>query len=667
MCGITGVLSPSQRQVIVPMTDAITHRGPDACGYYRDEHVALGNRRLSIIDLTTGDQPIANEAGNLQLVCNGEIYNNPELRRQLSSRHQFRTRTDIEVILHLYEDYGTDCVKHLRGMFAFAIWDKDDRTLFLARDHMGQKPLFYCQTGEHFLFASEVKAILASGLVAPEIDLEGLWHYVSMRFMPDRYSLFKRIQKLPAGTSLYWQRGAIKLERYWDLRFIEKSPRPEHEIVDELDALLFDTVRMHLLSDVRVGTFLSGGIDSSLISAMTAKASNEVVPAFSIGVKEESFDELPYARQVVARYGMEAHERVVEADLIRLIPSMVHHMDEPADPFGAGVYLVSGVAREAVKVALTGDGGDESFAGYDRFAGQRLLDYYCLLPEWFRRTIVQKIVERSPDSFAYKSAAQKARWLNELSLYGREERYAHSMSFLRFTQDTKQKLFTDQAKVQIEDYDSTQKILTFFQSDNVDDLVDRMLYTDLMTRMPDHLLVTVDRMSMAHSLEARSPLVDYKVVEYAATIPGSIKLRRGKLKYILKKVAARYLPTELIERKKQGFGFPLARWMRTDLRQFMTGLFDQSRFVELGIFDRQYLQGLIEQHVAGRVDHNYRLWLLINLEIWYRLNFEGRSVEAMRGDIDRLMGRADPVAASVLKEHDPMGGRPVRRAAAGRP
>ena len=397
MCGITGIVSPSQRQVIVPMTDAIAHRGPDACGYYRDEHVALGNRRLSIIDLTTGDQPIANEAGNLQLVCNGEIYNSPELRRQLAPRHQFRTRTDIEVILHLFEDYGTECVKHLRGMFAFAIWNRDDRTLFLARDHMGQKPLFYCEIGEHFLFASEIKAILASGLAAPEIDLEGLWHYVSMRFMPDRYSLFKGIQKLPAGTSLCWQRGAIKLERYWDLRFTQKSRRSEHEIVDELDALLFDTVRMHLLSDVRVGAFLSGGINSSLISAMTAKASSEVIPAFSIGVKDEGFDELPYARQVVARYGMEAHERVVQADLIRLIPSMIHHMDEPADPFGAGVYLVSGVAREVVKVALTGDGGDESFAGYDRFAGQRLLDYYCLLPEWFRRTIVQKLVERSPE------------------------------------------------------------------------------------------------------------------------------------------------------------------------------------------------------------------------------------------------------------------------------
>jgi asparagine synthase (glutamine-hydrolysing) len=666
MCGITGIISPSHRRVIVPMTDAIAHRGPDACGYYRDEHVALGNRRLSIIDLTTGNQPIANEAGNLQLVCNGEIYNSPELRRQLSSRHQFRTMTDIEVILHLYEDLGTECVKHLRGMFAFAIWDRDNRTLFLARDHMGQKPLFFCDTGEHFLFGSEVKAILASGLVKPEIDLEGLWHYVSMRFMPDRYSLFKGIQKLPAGTSLYWQRGTFQLERYWDLRFTEKTHRSEREIVDELDALLADTVRMHLLSDVRVGAFLSGGIDSSLVSAMMAKASDEPVPAFSIGVREQGFDELPYARQVVARYGMEAHERVVQADLIRLIPSMVHHMDEPADPFGAGVYLVSGVAREVVKVTLTGDGGDESFAGYDRFAGQRLLDYYCLLPIWFRRSLVQRLVERMPDSFDYKSAAQKARWLNELSLYGREERYAHSMSFLRFTQEAKQQLFKNEAKNQVEDYDSTQKILTFFQSQNVDELIDRMLYTDLMTRMPDHLLVTVDRMSMAHSLEARSPFVDYKVVEYAAGIPGHVKLRRGQLKYILKKVAARYLPLELIERKKQGFGFPLALWMRTGLRQFIENLFAESRFVELGIFDRGYINRLVEQHIAGRIDHNYRLWLLINLEIWYRLNFEGRSVQALRADIERLMGAAG-VHASALTGGDGAGGRPAKHAAAMRP
>lgn len=639
MCGITGILSPSNRHVIVPMTDAIVHRGPDSCGYYRDEHISLGNRRLSIIDLTTGDQPIANESGQVQLVCNGEIYNSPELRRQLSAAgHQFKTMTDIEVIVHLYEDYGTNCVRHLRGMFAFALWDKNRQILLLARDHMGQKPLFFVNNGQDFLFGSEVKAILASGLVAPAIDLEGLWHYVSMRFMPDRYSLFKGIKKLPAGTVLTWEHGVVRLEKYWDLRFTDKVRASEREVEDELDRLLSETVRMHLLSDVRVGAFLSGGIDSSMVSAMMATASPEPVPVFSIGVKEQGFNELPYARQVAARYGMEAHERVVEADLIRLVPAMVYHMDEPADPFGVGVYLVSRAARDVVKVVLTGDGGDESFAGYDRFAGQRLLDYYALLPQWFRRLVVQKIVERIPDSFGYKSLAQKARWLNELSLFGRDRRYAESMSFLRFTQTAKEQLFTPAARGQIEDYDSTQKILDFFGSANVEDLVDRMLYTDLMTRMPDHLLVTVDRMSMAHSLETRSPLVDYKVVEYAASIPGDLKLKGGQLKYLLKKVAARYLPPELIKRKKQGFGFPLAHWMRTDLREFIENLFAESRFVELGIFNRTYVERLIEQHGSGRVDHNYRLWLLINLEVWYRLNFEGSTVDAMRVVIERLMG-----------------------------
>ena len=540
--------------------------------------------------------------------------------------------------MHLYEDLGPECVKQLRGMFAFALWDSRRGTLFLARDHLGQKSLFFHVNENEFLFASEVKAILASGLVERRIDLEGLWHYVSMRFPPDRYSLFRGIEKLPAASWMLWENGKVRIEKYWHLTFRDKLRGSETEIFDELDRLLRDTVEMHLLSDVRVGAFLSGGIDSSLVAALMAGVSADPVPTFSIGVKEQGFDELPYARQVAARYGMEAHERVVQADLIRLIPSMVHHMDEPADPFGAGVYLVSGIARETVKVVLTGDGGDESFAGYDRFAGQRLLDYYCLLPEWFRRTVAQRLVERLPDSFGYKSLAQKARWLNELSLHSPEQRYAQSMSFLRFTQDAKQQLFTGEARAQVEDYDSTQKILDFFESENVDDLIDRMLYTDLMTRMPDHLLVTVDRMSMAHSIEARSPLVDYKVVEYAASLPGELKLKNRQLKYILKKVAARYLPEELIEREKQGFGFPLARWMRTELRDFIRNLCAASRFVELGIFDGAYVNQLVEQHLSGKVDHNYRLWLLINLEIWYRLKVEGVGREAMREEIERLSG-----------------------------
>jgi asparagine synthase (glutamine-hydrolysing) len=624
------------------MTDAIVHRGPDAGGYFQDEHAALGSRRLSIIDLANGNQPIANEAGDVHLVCNGEIYNSPALRRQLiAAGHRFKTATDVEVILHLYEEHGKDCAKHLRGMFAFALWDQTRQTLLLARDHLGQKPLFYYQDDERFLFGSEVKAILASGLVQPQIDLEGLWHYVSMRFLPDQYTLFKGIRKLPAGTLLCLQDGTCHLERYWSLDFTRKLQSGEAAILDELDHLLHETVAMHLLSDVRVGAFLSGGIDSSLVSAMMAKANQDKrpVPVFSIGVEEQGFNELPYARIVAARYGLEAHEQVVAADLIRLLPVMVHHMDEPADPFGAGVFLVSRLARDTVKVVLTGDGGDENFAGYDRFVGQRLLDYYCLLPAWFRREVAQRLVDRLPESFGYKSFAQKARWLNEMSFFSGAERYARSMSALRFTQEAKQALFTATAQSGIEDYASDRKIMDLFEAENVDHVVDRMLHTDLMSRMPDHLLVTVDRMSMAHSLETRSPLIDHKVVEYAASIPGELKLKGNQLKYLLRKVAERYLPRELITREKQGFGFPLGIWMRTELRQFMQNLFADSRMIELGIFEAGYVRRLVEEHLSGRRDHNYRLWLLINLEVWYQMSFEGRSVAAMGAEIDRLIGR----------------------------
>jgi len=637
MCGIAGILSPKDKNAVRLMTAAMKYRGPDEEGYYFDDFIALGQRRLSIIDLTTGKQPISNESDNLYLICNGEIYNSPELRERLTrSGHQFKTTTDVEVILHLYEDYGKDCVKHLRGMFALAIWDKVTQTLFLARDHIGQKPLFFYKSEHAFIFASEVKAILSSGLVEPELDLNGLWHYVSLRFIPDRYSLFKGIQKLPAATSLLLKDSKITFEKYWDLDFTNKLLIDEDQIVDGLDELLSETVKMHMISDVQVGAFLSGGIDSSTVAAMMAKTSSKTIPAFSIGVKEQSFNELPYARMVVDRYALEPHERIVEPDIINLIPSMIYHMDEPSDPYGIGVYQVAQVASEVVKVVLGGDGGDENFAGYDRFAGNRLIDYYCLMPRWFREFVIKNIVKRIPESFGYKSFAQKALWVNEMSLFKGGERYAQSLSFLRFTKQAKEQLFTSSVKAQIDDYDSFSKILSHYNSENVNDFVDRMLYTDLMTRMPDHLLVIADRMSMAHSLESRSPLIDYKIVEYAASIPAGLKLKGMNLKYILKKVAARYLPKELIYRRKQGFTFPLGIWMRTELRVFLDNFFAQSRFVELGIIDRSYLQNIWQEHLTGKVDHNYRLWILINLEIWYRLFFENETIDSMRALISRL-------------------------------
>jgi len=637
MCGIAGIISPDHRHQIQKMTHTLYHRGPDEEGYFHDDIISLGQRRLSIIDLSNGKQPISNEKGNLQLICNGEIYNSPQLRKQLlQSGHSFKTATDVEVILHLYEEKGKDCVKELQGMFALAIWDADRRILFMARDHMGQKPLFFFNENGTFAFASEVKGILASGVVEPKINLDGLWHYISLRFVADQHSFFKKIQKLPAASSLTYEGGKLTIEKYWELDFSEKISGSEEDIAEQLDAMLRKTVDAHLLSDVRVGAFLSGGIDSSTIAALMATLSGEKVPTFSIGVKEQGFNELPYARMVVESYGMEGYERIVEADLIHLIPSMIHHMDEPSDPFGVGVYLVAREASREVKVVLGGDGGDENFAGYDRFAGNRLVDFYCLLPRWFRRHIMSKLIDRIPESFGYKSLAQKANWVNYMSMYEGGERYAQSVSFLRFTQQAKDQLFTESARKQIDDLDSTAKILRYFNSENVNDLVDRMLYTDLMTRMPDHLLVIVDRMCMAHSLESRSPLIDYKLVEFAAAIPARLKMNGKDLKYILRKVARRYLPEALIDRPKQGFGFPLGIWMRTDLKVFLRNLFRQSRFVEDGIFEERYMTELLNEHLMGKRDHNYRLWLLLNLELWYRLYFENQTLNQLQETIVQL-------------------------------
>jgi asparagine synthase (glutamine-hydrolysing) len=649
MCGICGLIQPGgiDEARLRAMADAMRHRGPDDEGFWVDDGVGLGQRRLSIIDLAGGRQPIPNRDETVWLVCNGEIYNSPELRRDLEARgYPFRTKTDVEVVLHLYDEYGVECVEHLRGMFAYALWDTRRRRLVLARDHLGQKPLFFFHDGERFAFGSEVKSVLQSGLLEPKLDLRALWHYISLRFIPDRMTLFEAVQKLPAASTLVYENGRVSVERYWRPDYRTKLPDDERAIEEGLHELLRDTVRMHLLSDVRVGSFLSGGIDSSTIAAMAATAvgegreAHEPMPTFSIGVKEMDFNELPYARMVADKYGTEHHEEVVEADLVHLIPTMVWHMDEPSDPFGVGVYLVARLARKTVKVALGGDGGDELFAGYDRFSGHRLVDYYCVLPRWFRDKVMRRLVGLVPDSYGYKSLAQKLKWANEMSFLTSGRRYAQSMSFLRFTDEAKRELYTAQARAAVEGEDSMSKILEHFEAECVEELVDRMLYTDLMTRLPDHLLVILDRMAMAHGLEGRPPIVDYKVVEYAASIPASLKLRGKTLKYILKRVASRYLPRKLITRRKQGFGFPLAHWMRNELADYVRGLMAESRFVELGLFDRAYVDRLLDEHIGGKADHNYRIWILINLEMWYRLFFEGQSVDALRELTDGLLSGA---------------------------
>ena len=630
MCGITGIISddPAADSRLRAMMAQLRHRGPDDQGVERLGPATLGHWRLSILDIEGGRQPMLSADGTLAVAFNGEIYNYPALRRSLEAEgRRFRTRSDTEVILHLYQKYGVECVAHLDGMFAFGVWDAPRRRLLLARDHMGQKPLFYCQTARGFAFGSEVKSVLASALVPRETDLDALFHYISLRFIPDQLTLFKNVRKLPAAHRLVYADGVARVERYWEFSCVAKRAGTEAELTDALDHTLRDTVRAHLLSDVPVGSFLSGGIDSSLVTALMAGESPDPVPTFSIGVREQGFNELPFAGQVARRYRTQHHEEVVTADLVHLLPKMVWHLDEPADPFGVGVYLVARLAARHVKVVLSGDGGDELFAGYDRFAGQRLATIYAALPRSLRRTLMRRLIGLVPQSFGYKSLAQKLHWLNEMSLLDAGERYAGSMSFLRFTEDAKRALFTEQARAALGGLDSTEKILVHFNSPNARELVDRMLYTDLMTRIPDHLLPIVDRMAMAHGLEVRPPLLEHRMVEFAASLPAGLKLRGTKLKYILRRVAARYLPAELIDRPKQGFGFPLAHWMRSELRPFLREVVRSSRFADGGVFERGYMDRLVSEHLDGKQDHNFRLWILLNLEIWHRLFIEEQSLD----------------------------------------
>ena len=640
MCGIAGLICENHENRIKAMTDIMAYRGPDDEGFFHDASISLGQRRLSINDLAGGHQPIANEAGTIQLLCNGEIYNSPELRARLcASGHTFRTATDVEVILHLYEDVGVECFKELRGMFGVAIWDAPKKRLVLARDHMGQKPVFFASRGGDFAFGSEPKVVLASGIADREIDLEGLWHYMSLRYLPDDRSLFAGVKKLPAACYAVWENGAVEVSRYWHLdTFKDKLDGTETELTDALEKLLLETVEMHLLSDVPVATFLSGGIDSSLITAMTAKITGKRFNTFSIGVNDQ-INELPWAEKIARQYNLNWITETVEADLIGTVPEMIYHMDEPADPFGVGVYLVSRVAAKHNKVVLSGDGGDENFAGYDRFAGQKLARLYGLIPGFLRRGVAAPIIGLIPESFGYKSLAGKLRWLNDVGGHAKTpgDAYARSMSVLRFTQEQKDALFTGDAMRRIADSDSVGQILKYFDDGTASEYLDKMLYTDLMTRIPDQLLAISDRMSMAHSIEIRPPLIDCKVTEFAASLPCPIKLRgtgRG-LKYILRNVAKRYMGADLVDRPKQGFGFPIAKWLRSDLAQFTRNLFRQSRFVELGLFRQEAIDNLVEEHIGGKADHNFRLWILINLELWHRMCIEGMSV----GDCHELIAK----------------------------
>jgi len=632
VCGIVGIWAAGgvTREALERMSQVLIHRGPDDHGFYANGSVGLGSRRLSIIDLEHGHQPISNEDGTIWTVFNGEIYNYQDLRRRLEARgHRFATHTDTEVIVHLYEDEGVDCVRELDGMFAFAVWDERRRTLLLARDRFGQKPLYYRHTPGRFLFASEIKALLAVDAVEPAPNAEAMHHYLSLRFVPPPDTMFRGIHKLPAAHTLVLQDGRVTLRRYWELRYAPKLRIAEPEALETLERLLGDAAESHRVADVPVGALLSGGLDSGLVVALLSARTGTGVSTFSVGVSEQDWDELPFARAVAQRCGTDHHETTVRPDLVEILPKLIWHLDEPSDPSAACKYYVARAAAERVKVALGGDGGDEMLGGYDRYVGNRLVRYYCLLPRPLRRLIGRGLLRQVPDSYRYKSLAQKLRWLDQMADASDDRRYATSVNFFRFDEGTKRRLYTPALAAEVDGIDSIDAIASVFRGAPVDDLIDRMLYTDVMTQLAEHGCMILDRTTMAFSLESRSPFLDRRVAEFCAVLPADLKVRGHRIRYLQRALARKHLPPQVARRRKQGFGLPLGGWFRGPLGEYAARVFRRSAIAGAGFLQRDGLMSILEEHREKRIDHSHRLWMLLNLEVWYRMFIARESADSV--------------------------------------
>jgi len=634
MCGICGKVDvkgvePSEIQT---MMDVLAHRGPDGHGFYVNGAVGLGHRRLSIIDLRTGDQPVSNEDGSIWITFNGEIYNYRDLRKQLLHLgHVFRTRSDTEVIVHLYEEYGRDCVSRLRGMFAFAIWDGNLRRLFAARDRLGQKPFFYALRGTEFLFASEIKALLALDPTLAEMDLEALAQYLSLRIIAPPRSMFRKIRKLaPAHTLTFDTDSGLQIERYWDLHYEPKHSGSEDDLVDELEERLVDCLKVHMVSDVPVGAFLSGGLDSTLLVALLMKhVVSEPIKTFSGRVPYGEHDEAPYARMVAERYGARHHEKNMLLSLIPILPRLVWHLDEPSDPLSVCSYMISEMAREHVKVVIGGDGGDELFGGYDRYYGNGYADYYALLPRALRKYAIGPFLRLIPDGRWYKSRGHRVKWLHQAAFMEGGQRYARSLGYFYFDPTLRQELYGPVMQVAVGGFDAEASIRSAFDNACASNAVDRMLSADSQVRLPDHPVMILDRMSMAHGLEVRSPFMDHKLAEFAARLPVRFKVRGRSLRYLQTRLAQRYLPRELLERPKQGFSSALPYMLKNEYRFLFRLFLRGSHLARDGVFRQETIGRILEEHRAGTADHGNRLWLLLNSEAWYRMFIEGASIDGL--------------------------------------
>ncbi len=622
MCGIAGFISTDARAdttvreaLLDRMCRIITHRGPDEQGTIVRDRAALGMRRLSIIDLKTGQQPIFDCTGELAIVFNGEIYNYRELKDELESRgHRFKTHSDTETIVHAYEEFGEECVSKLRGMFAFAIYDFRRRMLFLARDRVGKKPLFYTVTRDgEFVFGSELKCLTAHGGFEKRLDLAALDAYLTFGYVPEEFCIFEGVEKLLPGHTLTFRDGRVITKQYWDFRFDgSEGQHSEPEYVEMIREKLREAVRIRLVSEVPLGAFLSGGVDSSSIVAMMASVSDAPVKTFSIGFNEDSFNELKFARMAAERYKTEHHEFIVTPELVEVVDDLVWHFDEPfADSSALPTYMVSKMARDFVTVVLSGDGGDELFGGYTRYSIDKRRSGLGRLPAPIRSGLLRPISEALPASaigrnFLYNASLDAVdRYIDSVSHFGRLRKGS------LYSADHRNALGSLEGKA--EDLFR----LNASKPESQDPLA-RLLYLDSKTYLPSDILTKVDRMSMAVSLEARVPLLDHELIELVGAIPSRLKLHGLETKYIFKKAMEGIVPHEILYREKQGFGVPINEWINSELKDRIGEDLRAKKTAERGFFEQSYVESLIAEHARGRRDNSHLLWILWMLELWHR-------------------------------------------------
>jgi asparagine synthase (glutamine-hydrolysing) len=622
MCGIAGQARaderPIRRTLIEGMCAALEHRGPDARGVHIGARVGLGIQRLRVIDLETGDQPIRNEDGSVVVVFNGEIYNYRELRAQLRAKgHRFATEGDTEVIVHLYEEHGASCVRLLDGMFAFALWDAREATLLLARDRVGKKPLFYAQRESSLTFASELGALVVDEEIERRVDPRALDCFLAYGCIQAPLSIFQGVSKLPPASTLLYRDGKVEIARYWRLDYSRKRAIGDRrEIASEVRESIRQAVRKRLISDVPLGAFLSGGIDSSAVVWAMAQASSEPVKTFSIGFASEDFDELPHARTIARLFGTEHHELVVEPDAIEVVPRIVRHYGEPfADASAIPSFYVSEMTRRHVTVALNGDGGDESFGGYSRYAAMQMMDRLARLPRPVPAT-ASALAGWLPAGRAVNGRRERIRRLLGSLALAPPARYARYMAC--FDEREREALYTDELKAELGESAAPAVIAEPWLAASGSSPIDVALEVDVEFFLPADLLVKIDIATMAHSLEARSPLLDPALMQLAASLPPELKVHGTQKKVILREAMRGHLPDEILDRPKQGFGVPLVHWLRGELRQWSREILLDDAAVGRGYFRRERVQWLLDRHASGREDCSTRIWALLMLELWHR-------------------------------------------------